>query len=473
MQQAIDIRISYDPRFPNPGYTNGQKIDVYQDETIEVNMGGISLLNLADRTASYTNSFKLPRTPNNEQIFGFSANPTNETRPVIHVRITKGLYTAKAILRIKEFNSDYKAEIVYASDGVLSTIKNLNFYTLHEESVLKQTLHLPELYAPNTQTDIFFLTAFQSIPTDYSFFAPVRNTHVVNLDSNIRGGAAMSFQSFINKLKYELGINITGTALTDPLVLKSCIFNPYGYFYIDMNYTYTDMPVPTWSYDIYSKRIATTEIFSCADVLKALSQIYLFDIQYNDNGIVLNSFTNSVNNTATQIETLSFTKTLYSGYSAINYVVYDIADKDVVSPYFGADQFVGDGDGSKEVLKISNTIPKFYSGTYGGYDCVKKEIMSTTSGEYLTKLSSSTNYRTTLGYEASPITMAGTYSTILDGVFTNPVILSADGYIDPLTADTIMRDRVINSVKLGGRYWVDEMKYNLTTGKAALKLIKL
>jgi hypothetical protein len=69
--------------------------------------------------------------------------------------------------------------------------------------------------------------------------------------------------------------------------------------------------------------------------------------------------------------------------------------------------------------------------------------------------------------------MSGYYSTVLNPIFANPVILSATGYIDPLTSDTIMNDRVIKSVKLGGRYWVDDMKYNLTNGNSVLKLIKL
>ena len=46
-------------------FDNGNKLDVSQEETIEINMGGISLLNLQQRTYTHTNSFSLPRTPNN------------------------------------------------------------------------------------------------------------------------------------------------------------------------------------------------------------------------------------------------------------------------------------------------------------------------------------------------------------------------------------------------------------------------
>ena len=98
MQQAIDIRRASD----------GRRFDVYPNETIEVNMGGISLLKLADRTVSYTNSFKLPRTPNNEQIFEFASQPTRNNRPSIEVVITKGLFqkTAKKVGR-KSYTSGY------------------------------------------------------------------------------------------------------------------------------------------------------------------------------------------------------------------------------------------------------------------------------------------------------------------------------------------------------------------------------
>ena len=52
-------------------FQNGNKLDVSQEETIEINMGGISLLNLQQRTYTHTNSFSLPRTPNNEAELGY------------------------------------------------------------------------------------------------------------------------------------------------------------------------------------------------------------------------------------------------------------------------------------------------------------------------------------------------------------------------------------------------------------------
>ena len=74
---------------------------------------------------------------------------------------------------------------------------------------------------------------------------------------------------------------------------------------------------------------------------------------------------------------------------------------------------------------------------------------------------------------AAILSLSGFYSNILNPIFANPVIIEASRYIDPITADTIMNNRVITSVQLGGRYWVDQFAYNLTTGQSKLTLIKL
>ena len=54
ISQDIDIRT-----------IDGVKVDMLAGETVEVVMGGFSLLDLSLRSANYTTSFKLPRTPAN------------------------------------------------------------------------------------------------------------------------------------------------------------------------------------------------------------------------------------------------------------------------------------------------------------------------------------------------------------------------------------------------------------------------
>jgi hypothetical protein len=69
--------------------------------------------------------------------------------------------------------------------------------------------------------------------------------------------------------------------------------------------------------------------------------------------------------------------------------------------------------------------------------------------------------------------MSGVYSTVLNSIFANPVIIEAAKWFDPLTANSVMTQRIIISVQLGGRYLVDTMAYDLQSGNSKMKLIKL
>ena len=178
------------------------------------------------------------------------------------------------------------------------------------------------------------------------------------------------------------------------------------------------------------------------------------------------------------INYLKYSKQIESPYNLNNRIVYVVDSRE--DKLFGSDNIISSGANDKEILKIKSFIPVYYEGLYSGYDTSDKDALSKLiimgSSGYTANEVKSRGIAYTSGiqsYVASPIDMNGYYSSILNPIFANPVILSASGYIDPLTADSIMNTRIINSVKLGGRYWVDEMKYNLTTGNSVLKLIKL
>ena len=74
ISQDIDIRT-----------IDGVKVDMLAGETVEVVMGGFSLLDLSLRSANYTTSFELPRTPANESIFEFASETTRYNRPNIPI----------------------------------------------------------------------------------------------------------------------------------------------------------------------------------------------------------------------------------------------------------------------------------------------------------------------------------------------------------------------------------------------------
>ena len=122
---------------------SGTRLDVYPTATIEVNMGGISLLNLQDRTATYTNSFKLPRTPTNESVFEFASQPTRNNRPVIDVIITKGLVQRLAVLKVIEFEKDYKCSVSY-TDILIQLNETIDLFSDYNNDVAYEILYQSE-----------------------------------------------------------------------------------------------------------------------------------------------------------------------------------------------------------------------------------------------------------------------------------------------------------------------------------------
>ena len=76
-------------------------------------------------------------------------------------------------------------------------------------------------------------------------------------------------------------------------------------------------------------------------------------------------------------------------------------------------------------------------------------------------------------YKAKAISLSGIYSDILDPIFLQPIICEASTFLNHFVANQIMDSRIIISKQLTGRYWVETMAYNLTTGLAKMKLIKL
>ena len=430
--------------------STGQRLDVYPNETIELNMGGISLLNLADRTVSYTNSFKSPKTPNNEAIYEFASQPTRTNRPVIDVVISKGLFQKNAALKVKEFDKDYKCELRYAVQDTIDKL-NLPICELFDSLYTITNPNENELYKK----------------TLYPAFTPITYRHKVN-----QNNAAVLLDTLFSELLTRHGIEVDLTTVPEIDTWNLCLFTPFISFeYVDGSPSYIYITT-----DYNANRGITTR-----KVLKTLAQMFMCDVLIEENKVTFKkSYTTA---TPISIETLTKTnKTFYSGLGSTNVISYKLNDKGI-NQYFGADRFNGDGDVEKKILEIENTIPTYGIQTISGFNLdgydlssinANNEIclMYTTIGTYAAEISGSYTNLTEV-FKAEPLTMSGYYSTILNPIFANPVILNADGYIDPLTADTIMRDRVIVSVKLGGRYWVDEMKYNLTTGKSVLKLIKL
>ena len=68
--------------------------------------------------------------------------------------------------------------------------------------------------------------------------------------------------------------------------------------------------------------------------------------------------------------------------------------------------------------------------------------------------------------------LAPVYAFMTD-VFNETNIIKAEGYIGSILVESITTNRVIISVALGGTYFVENLNYNINTGKSVLTLIKI
>ena len=175
------------------------------------------------------------------------------------------------------------------------------------------------------------------------------------------------------------------------------------------------------------------------------------------------------------------TKTLYSGYALTNYILYDHADDK--KKYYGSDTFTADGTGSNEAISLKAYVPETDSV---GYVTTRENMLGKIlifsmqekrqtcmmtykdeGGNDLTVL------RTGTSYETSLLTMSGYYSGILNNILTTPIIFDVETILTPYDAYYLLNNRILTSMQLGGKYFVEEMQYNLTKGTTKLKLIKL
>jgi hypothetical protein len=444
MSQAINITT-----------LSGVRLDVYPTATIEENMGGISLLSLADRTATYTNSFKLPRTPTNESVFAFASQPTRNNRPSIDVIITKGLFQRKAVLKVTEFDNDYSCSVSYDTENVIKILSETAIEGLIEDNKIISTtnnyLDALEKACVNTRND-------------GTLFYSVNYGHVIDYNN-----CSISALSFLTLFSSYSGIIFDGDLLTDIDFLKTHIFIK------GWRIEYIQYPFPGKIIQVTNATPQTPASF-CSDILKALCQMFFVDVSINNKTITLDLISNKINNIGIPLEGFEFNKKLYSGYSFTNDILYETQDpllKDI-----GSDRIIAEGIGNKELFKIKSYIPNYYDTVdIFGYDVnsnTDKTIIMSLSDAITTKITlSGYTYSAVTSREASILSMSGFYSNILNSIFTDPIILEATRNIDPLISTQIMTNRVINSVQLGGRYWVDAMAYNLTTGQSKLTLIKL
>ena len=106
---------------------DGRKFDMLAGETVEVVMGGFSLLDLSLRSANYTTSFELPRTPANESIFEFASETTRYNRPNIPIFARFGTRDMCGYMKVVSFGKTYSVTLKFTD-----FINAMTGYTLND-----------------------------------------------------------------------------------------------------------------------------------------------------------------------------------------------------------------------------------------------------------------------------------------------------------------------------------------------------
>ena len=176
--------------------------------------------------------------------------------------------------------------------------------------------------------------------------------------------------------------------------------------------------------------------------------------------------------TPIDIETLTLqAKQHYTGHGRNNTIKYRVGDG--ISSVTKYATFTADGATSKEVLQLEILIPSKVDGVHNLADVTDLVIASREGAksdvwyysENIGELHFITEYLTTPD-------LAPVYA-FLKPVFADTFTITAKGYIGSLDIKSIIQNRVIRSVTLGGIYFVDALNYNINTGNSVLTLIKL
>lgn len=439
----------------------GIRLDVLPDATVEMNMGGISLLSLADRTATYTNTFKLPRTPVNERAFGFASNPSRSNKVSLAVTISKGLFSRAATLKVESFDTDYQCTASFATSLELITGKTYEY--LYDAQLLMAG-----------ETDINFVRAVcaSETPSLLASYLVTSETTAGYPSIPTEGIKSKSLFVYLSELLSDIGIangiTIEGTIFDDPYFQTAWICLPN--LYINRE--------GTGPYNYFTSIEDSGNLIT--ELIKEIAMIFFCDVDFTGTGININKVT--LTGTPVAVDGFTFSKSTTSGLAKTNYITYDVC-KSITNKYYGADMIAADGVGTKDIVKLKAYMPSSTGGLvrlFDDADATNKIIIGTSS---LYLPSKSILYEGVVygdsdlvGIPLSSFQMynlSGYYSTLLDPIFLAPVILDATGWLDPITADNLMTSRLLLSRQLQGLYWVDSMAYDLTSGRTKMKLIKL
>ena len=428
----------------------GVKFDMLAGETVEVVMGGVSLLDLSLRSADYTTSFRLPRTPVNEGILEFASETTRYNRPNIAVYIRFGSKDMLGFLKVLSFDTAYSVALTFSD-----FIKNMSGHTLNDI--------VGDIVNPIYTSTV----SFQAMVNDLCNGATYTMFHHYSEDELpvvIGRGIFINHAKVIDMICVKAGYTSSIDNGVD--LSKVFLFCRDWYFNIRM--------VSSGNYAIDIKSGTKNQYKSISVLLKQiclLNGIY-FTIDESTKIVYFRSIS-ALDNTPTQIETLKMTeKKMYTGHGLKNNINYAVGDG-ILSTTKNA-VFYADGTYTKEVLELEFLIPSKVDNKHSLYN-VTELVSASREGVKTSVQYIEPNAGYYLQFTTEWLTvpdLAPAYA-FMSTVFAETSVVTAKGYIGSLDIENIMQKRIIRSVGLGGIYFVETLNYNINTGNSVLTLIKL
>lgn len=508
---------------------SGIELDIAEGTTIEVTSGGISLLSLADREMTYTNNISFPITTNNAKAFNFSFDKRVKLNNAIPVTVIKSGFHEKGDIKVTgESDGKISAVINFNSLNILNDIKNTKIDTLifGANNYLflgtETTFEKVRVKFCTSKFNEYIWPSYGITGTSYEYFAVSRypndyesaglkgieiNSFLLD-DSNLMTGrtkkntVATTIANIFSLAESYLGITFEGDMLTDPFFANSCIL---------LNNCTVDFWRGTSSCDCILRKESNSDL-KLGELLKKVAQVWFCELIIDDanSKITFTKLSTELTNTPVNIDgTIKSYNTTRGGFAANNYIKYDI-DTSYTDTTGLADNIVSDGAGSKDILKIDSKVPKSYiidysmsiswfgrniydlsdiSGTFIYYGIIggvsvpidpQFQMNYRTSKTYLLQDNfddTSYIYETYTGAQtvnhANILSMSGIYSDVIGSMLENPVILDVECAFNPIIWKSVKESRVITSIQLQGKYWVEDMVYNIVTGATKLKLIKM
>jgi hypothetical protein len=124
-------------------WVDKQRLDLYSDTNIRHTFQVNDVAEVKDRQASFTNSFTIPRTPNNIQIFGGLGISSDTSRipyqkPSCQVKIDGFDLIVKGWLNVTETDDEYK---IYIYSGIINFFKAIDNLTIGNDLDLSEINH--------------------------------------------------------------------------------------------------------------------------------------------------------------------------------------------------------------------------------------------------------------------------------------------------------------------------------------------